>query len=572
MPEKEDPNYDGNEEEEQSGTKNQSPSGYVFSAAVRSHFTESQLAELSQMFAKLEKKNHGLFKQLVRGGKVNLPDIRRFWFHEATSGYVNSASPQLKRQFNQTGGYTFETRNPDYAGPQQDEEGEFKYGDRITGGYVGAPDEIKRIMASLSPDQLKKYFRGSGVGMIDLRRLYRGKVLSPEDQEWLRQYLVKNRLLKDDTPAPDPTDPPPKPNDPGTENGPPPLPDGGGKNKNKDRDSDAPPYQWGDQNDPEEFEFDQGLWNAMKGRIMDTLKNPGYDPEIMENSRNTQRAATANQIRDMKQNAAERLAERGISDSGLAERTYQDIESGARETLADNLGQLDMENAQAALQAVQMALQGGLGLNAQQLDKFQLELQAEMQAFAEMAHKDNVLLSWFQMKINEHLAQGQLDLNRLYYELAYDESFWRRYLETRGIPDLTPEDTATATYERTSPVAAKAKQDAGVGDTSVRYTGPDSNGLMGMYQIDSLEGPVTAAPGFNKSQASLGIGKNIDTSPLLSPAGPLGRGSIMDAFPDRTIEDGGFRDTQAMISQVGNPWTTDRDRGLKDFFRRNFSF
>ena len=380
-----------------------------FGAKARATMSKSQLAYMTKVVRHLKK--IGKYDEFVKGGTINIPDLRRIadsaFFKRNQPAREKSGWAQWENKLRNK-----EFRDPNYTGPEAG-----KYG---KGAAEAGTDWLDKIIGGLTDQQRKQYFRGSGTNMGDLRRLYRAGVLDEENQNKLGDFLGKERNRDDDDPPPGPGDPPPGPEGPG--GGGPDYGDGPPRTK-KPPVSQPPP-------------FDPGMWEAMKNRIMSTLEQPGFDPVLLENMKNAQRAGTQVDIRDMTQNASERFAERGISDSGIAERGFQDIESGAREGLADNIAGIDIQNAQAALQAVRDAMQGALGMDAANLSRFQLELQAEMQAFMEMAHGDNVMMQWFQLKLQEHLGQGQLDLARLYYELAFDQNFWDWYFKYAGLPNI----------------------------------------------------------------------------------------------------------------------------------------
>lgn len=505
MPEQPDPTGDGG----------RNTRGWKFSKAVRDNTSSRQLEYLSKVLNHLEK--IGKLGDFVKGNTINTPDLRRiinskfYKNKKGTSGVSKSAWSQWENNL-----LNKEFRDPDYQGPQPGKFGK---------GKAQEASWLSDTINNLSAEQKRKLFRGSAINVGDLRRLWKAGILGEEDQERLRSLLASWGSISGETPVDPETEQPT-----GGGEGPPGGEHGGGGPLPDEFPGGGPRGEY-----PSPPEFDPQMWEAMKDWILQTFADPGYDPEILEGMRNTQRAAAQTQIRDMTQNAAERFAERGIADSGIAERGFQSIESGAREGLADNLVAIDVENARAALAAVQQAMQGALGMDAAQLDRFQLELQAELAAFAEMAHNDNVLLQWFQLKLQEHLGQGQLDLQRLYYELAFDQNFWNWYFQYAGLPNIDPTGgtgggDAFRGGEDIPPIVGP--------ETPARPAGESVlGGGVDEFRVDPDE---FIAPTQTLTQPDGGfVSEIIDTFPTMPPDRPAA--SIRQDDPMRTFFDDMFR-------------------------------
>lgn len=151
----------------------------------------------------------------------------------------------------------------------------------------------------------------------------------------------------------------------------------------------------------------KGLFGTMDRRIGDLIKNPGMPREVLEQAKTSLFRANKSGLRDAILRRANQGSARGLFDSGRTQQGFQSIESDYHGRYMDALNELEMKNAQMALQSLGLAsshLLGKRGLNIQRygIDK-QHELGMGHLGVARSQAADSRAWREFQMNL---IAQG----------------------------------------------------------------------------------------------------------------------------------------------------------------------
>jgi hypothetical protein len=112
--------------------------------------------------------------------------------------------------------------------------------------------------------------------------------------------------------------------------------------------------------------------------IIETMKNPGMDKEVMADARGAISAAAKGRERSLLERHAEAQAGRGMFRSGLTREGQLDISDKVSEQLFDEMNKLEMQNAQIAEQALARAFQGTLGMGDLDMRRLQARLSGQL--------------------------------------------------------------------------------------------------------------------------------------------------------------------------------------------------
>jgi hypothetical protein len=110
---------------------------------------------------------------------------------------------------------------------------------------------------------------------------------------------------------------------------------------------------------------------AMAKSIQDTFANPGMDPEVLANMKNTASSAAKGREKTLLDRHANSMAGRGLFRSGITREGQLDIGSEVSEQLLDALNKIDMQNAQIAESALSRAFQGASSLGSLDMQRMQ---------------------------------------------------------------------------------------------------------------------------------------------------------------------------------------------------------
>jgi hypothetical protein len=126
------------------------------------------------------------------------------------------------------------------------------------------------------------------------------------------------------------------------------------------------------------FGMSKKALKMMAKDIIETLKNPGMDKEVLANARGAVSSAAKGRERSLLERHANAQAGRGMFRSGTTREGQLDISDKVSEQLFDEMNKLDMQNAQIAEQALARAFQGTLGMGDLDMRKMQARLSGQL--------------------------------------------------------------------------------------------------------------------------------------------------------------------------------------------------
>lgn len=300
----------------------------------------------------------------VRGNKIRMGDLRRLMaqngnlFNQGDSEFINQI---LGRG---PGGQPVSVPGvtappgPGFSGV--DEEGQFNIAEQLRG--LLSDRELARLQSILGqrPNLTANLFKGGAVNLPDLRRLF-NELKVGQAQDFIREILIRANEAGIGKNPPK-VGPAPEESEPGVDGRTPITPevvDPGGPDSFH---SGGNPFL------PAESV------SLLESVINSIFESPGFNQDIRRDARNQIVGNSKLGLRDSLRRADERLASRGLGDSGLGERSLRDIE---RANLADRQGALtnfDVQNALFANQSLGTAMSGLFGLGNLNLGAAGLEL------------------------------------------------------------------------------------------------------------------------------------------------------------------------------------------------------
>ena len=340
---------------------------------LSSIFTPAQLSRLNSIlssgdFGVKGRLNTPELRRMLSSGKLNASDTS---FIESLLGVARSKAPAVSRA----------------ADP---EGGKFKFGkslfrnftEEIPGDSIALSNLLQSVFSGVSTDVLAQYFKGGKVNLPDLRRLLRSGALDGIDPNELSQLYALAGI---------------SPSSGGVGGGVPldptsPFSPGGGEIPGFGDIGNIGVIGDGGLNDL----LDPELLSAILDRLIETINNPGFDPDLLNQMRNRVRADAKVDIRNSTARAEERLAAKGLHlGGGLTEQAILGLESGILDQQNRSLLNIDTANAEAAITALANSFSTALGLGSLEAQHLSLQLQ-------------------------QAVANGQLDLGQLQALLGHD--------------------------------------------------------------------------------------------------------------------------------------------------------
>ena len=147
------------------------------------------------------------------------------------------------------------------------------------------------------------------------------------------------------------------------------------------------------------------VFGASIDRILQMLQHPGFPADVLADLQTGLRENSATRERSRLLRRSGDFAARGIFGSGVSTRDLERIETEEGASLRGEQRQLGLENARAALQSIQQALAGALGIGQLNFGERELEVREALQRAGLDLQRD---LGFGQLD----LGQGRLDLDR----------------------------------------------------------------------------------------------------------------------------------------------------------------
>lgn len=161
--------------------------------------------------------------------------------------------------------------------------------------------------------------------------------------------------------------------------------------------------------EPADF-LDPELLAQFEGVLARLFESPGFDPALLEQSRNQARGQGSRDLRDRTLRRSEDFAASNIFGSGLQNRDLERIENNQSQITANNLLGIDLENMQAAQRSIDQAISGTTALGG-------LNQQAQALALQEALGRSGIGLDALGIGVGRELGLEGLSLDRLRLEM-----------------------------------------------------------------------------------------------------------------------------------------------------------